>query len=121
MAGFCSLLLLWFFALYMGYSFSTVAFGNMSITESVPKRNSHIGEQPWMKDVVHRGTRDKFRQRRLCRYWYKRESMKEIWHKLVNTGGILPGNCVVHVACYSNIEIHMNGINCNGIHTIRWR
>ena len=47
-------------------SFSTVALGNTSTTESVSKRNNHIGKQAWMKDVVHRrGIRHKFRQRAL--------------------------------------------------------
>ena len=46
-------------------SFSTVAFGNTSTTESVSKRNNHIGKQAWIKDVVYRRIRHKFRQRAL--------------------------------------------------------
>ena len=49
-------------------SFSTVALGNTSTTESVSKRNNHIGKQAWMKDVVYRRIRDKFRQRALQRH-----------------------------------------------------
>ena len=42
-------------------SFSTVAFGNTSTTESVSKRNNCIGKQAWIKGVVYRRIRDKFR------------------------------------------------------------